>query len=251
MEIKIDEIEQHDTKPEPHVFYPVTLVLAVALGIQLLFGLGGCADTGDDPCDPETGEECEDVREEIEIARGGFEPYKPEKTPGPQGKLQALTPAGMPHGIWTSGFIETVDATWNITTGGFNRFRRKAQVSPTVATYHTEVAEAVLAKRFWKWKCIQRDTTLAWCLYSGRQMDVNCPAAKFIFPLAYDYGQTGNPTYGFGNEFKVTSTPTLKASRMEMGTYLETDGKRYPQITCRYPIGYREVTVAKKRPSTF
>lgn len=53
-------------------------VLAGFFAVVLACSLTGCADTGDDPCDPETGEECEDGRDERKPPRdGGFLPYKP------------------------------------------------------------------------------------------------------------------------------------------------------------------------------
>jgi hypothetical protein len=226
------------------------IVMSVIAGLYIVVigQLVGCADTGDDPCDPETGEECEDGREPNEVPRGGgFLPYEPEETPGPQAKLQALT-TSMPDGVWLSGFIETFDTSWSITTGGFNRLKRKVAFSASSAAYHTEVANAVLAKRLWKWTCTLNGTTSASCYSSGRTVIHQCPTAKFVFPLAYDYNSPTKPAYGFGDLFTVTGNPPLAPAAMTIGKYLETDGKYYPQLACRYPIGYRELVVARKRP---
>ncbi len=213
--IKISEIEANDDHRWDNVTLgPITVVLALALAAQVVFGLG-CADT--------------DSNEETSVPVG-------EARSVAYGEL-AINDV-FPDNLWVSGLVQPYAdlGAWPIRSGGFNKFYRTSVQNGTIGIYNTPIVYATLGQPL---------PTGARCVlvgsYANGYMNCNglnykCPKAQLVTPTAYSNG-TAPPTYNYADKFNVTFKSVLAYGQF----YRSGDSFR-----CDYPLAGASFNIVKK-----
>lgn len=192
-----------------------------------LFLLTACQDTGDDECDADTGEGCDDERD---VPRdGSFLPY--------EAKEQALY--ALPNFVWTSPTLPT-SSTWPATTGGAVVWRHIG-----AGDYVCEPASVVLSRQLssqYRCPAPSQTATAVRCTYGvGVSATIACPTHVSVTkPIAYSADRV-SLKYDFGAKYEA-ARPVLRPSRIELSA-LSGGGYR---VICRYPSALQRIQVTSR-----
>lgn len=210
----------------------------------------GCADDQDDPCDPETGEECDDGRDTAanRPPRGaGVLPAGPcmhNGKPCVAVKEQELVFRSLPRYVYTTPTAAPVNAPeWDSFEGGLAAWMRvTVQKNATEATYLQINNETFIARSMPGWSCQKPKLGSAVCAGEGLGFQViRCPAATLVDPKLYSNDFFGQ-TFPFVSNYAVVSKTPLNAPWMTLGV----DSAGSALLKCHYS-GDKYMTIRSVR----
>jgi hypothetical protein len=220
-------------------FNELALAVYVCLALYFVGYCTGCQDVADDPCDPDTGEQCDDGRVPDE-ARKQAEPYKPVAS-SEQALVKGLAPVQFPYAVFSSPAIRSHDVNWDGTAGGMHAFQCNPSLVKRGQCVQVMATSFVARTLPGYWACNRPQVTDIACQssrYGYRRF--SCPPAFYAAPMAYQMRRAGPVFYDFDKRYVVEpSWPATYPLRIE--AFQQSDGNT--GLRCHYS-GYKAFKVA-------